>query len=154
MSCHMCCSCTWFLISLYLVCNSLYFYNFRPTISLISMETSLKLLELPCFFDLNKVYLPTYLPTYLPAATAPRTLGMGDRLTFRAGTPTPAGDDVRGAGGGGIRLSKMDSLRGEFFKRGRWKIKPLIDDIDRGRDGLHSRLHGFYPVQSSYRTTG
>ena len=29
------------------------------------METSLKLLELACFFDLNKVYLPTYLPTYL-----------------------------------------------------------------------------------------
>ena len=25
------------------------------------METSLKLLELACFFDLNKVYLPTYL---------------------------------------------------------------------------------------------
>ena len=42
------------------------------------------------------------------AATGPRTLGMGDRLTFRTGTPTPAGEDVRGAGGGGIRLSKMD----------------------------------------------
>ena len=28
-----------------------------------SMETSLKLLELACFFDLNKVYLPTYLPS-------------------------------------------------------------------------------------------
>ena len=41
-------------------------------------------------------------------ATGPRTLGMGDRLTFRAGTPTPAGEDVRGAGGGGKRLSKMD----------------------------------------------
>ena len=29
------------------------------------METSWELLELACFFDLNKVYLPTYLLTYL-----------------------------------------------------------------------------------------
>ena len=29
------------------------------------METSRVLLGLACFFDLNKVYLPTYLPTYL-----------------------------------------------------------------------------------------
>ena len=28
------------------------------------METSWVLLELACFFDLNKVYLPTYLPTF------------------------------------------------------------------------------------------
>ena len=28
------------------------------------METSWLLLELACFFDLNKVYLPTYLPRY------------------------------------------------------------------------------------------
>ena len=30
------------------------------------METSWVLLGLACFFDLNKVYLPTYLPNYLP----------------------------------------------------------------------------------------
>jgi len=31
-----------------------------------SMETIWVLLGLACFFDLNKVHLPTYLPTYLP----------------------------------------------------------------------------------------
>ena len=39
------------------------------------METSKVLLELACFFDVNKVYLPTYLKyTYLPALYAPSKL--------------------------------------------------------------------------------
>ena len=34
------------------------------------METSWELLELACFFDLNKVYLPTYLALIFPVANA------------------------------------------------------------------------------------
>ena len=47
------------------------------------METSLKLLELACFFDLNKVYLPTIPAFRRSGIPAFRVLGQASWLYFK-----------------------------------------------------------------------